>query len=459
MAASLRVLAGRFLAPAPAPQDDRQPAQAVAPARPPVIATSVNSLHAKWRDPVHQTAPGTPFVQGTLGLVEGVVELQFDGGARLIIEAPAEVALMKSNAAQLHRGRVVAIVPPEAIGFALHARAASFVDLGTEFGVSVSDAGEAQIHVLDGEVALVRSANDSPGPSQTLRGGAASLVSADGARVEKIRFDQSLFLRRVPSSAYELAVRRSRPLAYWRLQDPADATDVVCSGRHGVEGRAEAGVVLGRSPQAPGLAGAAEFSLGHEGIALGVLEAVDAGEFTCEAWVLPAANLSGPKRILSNFARPPRTGFAFGLVDGPWYQFGDELLVHFTAHGVYDCISEEAQKFGQWAHVAATVDAQGEPQLYVNGRPAGRRFRPNGEEQWHAGARWNAAMRIAASANALRMGRNPPRDDAEVPIEPLLGQLSEVAIYDRALDAEEIRRHYDAARTPTTDDLPQRDAN
>src|SRR5690606_13056797 len=103
--------------------------------------------------------------------------------------------------------------------------------LGTEFGVEVIDPLRANIHVLDGEVAFVP--ENGSAASRTLRRGFASEVAANGA-VNDVKYDEHKFVRRVPNSAYELAIFKSRPLAYWRLDDVAPNAELVSEGKIGV---------------------------------------------------------------------------------------------------------------------------------------------------------------------------------------------------------------------------------
>ncbi len=49
-------------------------------------------------------------------------------------------------------GQMRVHVPPHARGFKLMTPDAKVVDLGTEFGLKVSDSGKSDVHVFDGEV-------------------------------------------------------------------------------------------------------------------------------------------------------------------------------------------------------------------------------------------------------------------------------------------------------------------
>jgi len=49
-----------------------------------------------------------------------VAEVEFNSGAKPVIESPAELQLLTADRAKLISGRVVAYVPQQALGFTLH---------------------------------------------------------------------------------------------------------------------------------------------------------------------------------------------------------------------------------------------------------------------------------------------------------------------------------------------------
>src|SRR4029079_3191328 len=64
----------------------------------------------------------------------------------------SELEIVSVNEAKCGYGQMRVHVPPHARGFKLTTPDAQVVDLGTEFGLKVSDAGKAEVHVFDGEV-------------------------------------------------------------------------------------------------------------------------------------------------------------------------------------------------------------------------------------------------------------------------------------------------------------------
>lgn len=89
---------------------------------------------------------------GALRFEVGAVEFLTAKGARVVVEAPAEVRFESAECLRVSRGKVAADVPPEAKGFTVLTPNGSAVDLGTRFGVDVPASGAAEVHVFQGEV-------------------------------------------------------------------------------------------------------------------------------------------------------------------------------------------------------------------------------------------------------------------------------------------------------------------
>ena len=477
--AALLMIAFRIFAPTAAPgivPAGTAPGMvAQVPATGPIIAEITGAFDADLARGEDAVAPGARLHAGPLRLSRGVAEVKFSSDVTMVVEAPAEVELLTADRAKLISGRVVVRVPKQALGFTLHSDAAAFVDLGTEFGVEITRPGVANIHVLDGEVAFVP--ENGGGPSRTLRRGFANQVSVDGA-VGEVAYDEQKFVRRVPNSAYELAVLKSRPLAYWRLDDVAPQAELLSEGKLGLPALVRTGVAAVDNRKKPGNddrpAHSARFVEEHEGIdvpphdALGVV-----ADCTYEAWVRPVAG-EGPQRIFSTFDRP-LSGMAIGAVDTRWYKLPeDELRFHVTVYGRYDCISTTPLTPNKWVHLAATIDAEGTPTLYVDGQEVDRRFRPiralrnepqalltdadvflgDGLEPKEEEPRpWFETQETplgTKTTGAARIGRNPEGSDGKISPERWLGEISNVATYDRVLTAEEIQRHAQATRDRTS---------
>ncbi len=85
-------------------------------------------------------------------LFAGSVELTFDQGAVVTVDGPVEFRPLSTGQLELRRGRLLASVPQQAIGFTVSTPTSQVVDLGTEFEVSVNDEGQSDVQVLKGEI-------------------------------------------------------------------------------------------------------------------------------------------------------------------------------------------------------------------------------------------------------------------------------------------------------------------
>lgn len=190
----------------------RQPvAQAPVAATPaPVAVAEITRSHRTiWNmGDVRASLPvGTPLIAGrTLTLEEGLAELTFIDGARVVLKAPARFEVSDRGRGFLHEGSLAATVPPPARGFTVQTPLAVVVDLGTEFGVSVTNDGVEETHVFAGLVkAGVKPPSGMPLSTERfekLRIGEARrmhLVKGTNAvQTDAIKSAPSQFIRRVP---------------------------------------------------------------------------------------------------------------------------------------------------------------------------------------------------------------------------------------------------------------------
>ena len=160
------------------------------------IALVTRLVDAVWEDDQRPLAVGDALLPGRLGLAAGYMQVEFFCGATVILEGPAELDLESSMLARVHRGRLRAQVPPAARGFTIDVADMKVVDLGTEFGISVSDFG-ADVQVFDGEVELHQPTSET----RLLTAGQAIVRNATGA------YDDSEV---TPESFVDIATLESR---------------------------------------------------------------------------------------------------------------------------------------------------------------------------------------------------------------------------------------------------------
>ena len=113
--------------------------------------TLVKSVSADWGSQKKYEI-GAEFNPGAHSLMAGYCELSNNKGVKLIVEGPAEFELISHKKVKLQKGTLVATVDDDKLGFEVDTPKTNVLDLGTEFGVSVQENGDTEVHVLEGKV-------------------------------------------------------------------------------------------------------------------------------------------------------------------------------------------------------------------------------------------------------------------------------------------------------------------
>ena len=198
----------------------RQPvAHAVKVPAPVSAAQFTRSHECVWTDDGAVWPLGTHMYPGQkLKLQEGLAELTFPDGAKLLLRGPATFQLNRGGGC-LDIGSLTATVPQAASGFKIETPLATVVDLGTEFGVSVGVNGTSEAHVFKGRIQVITDVTSKcPTPLES------QLVAGQGARIRVGDFDGQVniqplkassvaFIRRFPDQKPKSPVRYSRLIA------------------------------------------------------------------------------------------------------------------------------------------------------------------------------------------------------------------------------------------------------
>lgn len=139
-------------------------------------------------------------------ITRGTLELVTVRGAHVVIEAPARFRFESAQRLRLVTGRLAADVPPSAKKFTVVTPTGNVVDLGTKFGVDVSQHGESEIHVFQGEVIAQSS---SGGTRQNLYDGDAFRLQAGVGAVRELR--SAAFIRPDEVGALHAALKAGQP--------------------------------------------------------------------------------------------------------------------------------------------------------------------------------------------------------------------------------------------------------
>ncbi len=127
------------------------------------IAVLTKISETAWDKNHRSVQIGEMLQPGWFRLERGAVQIEFALGARVVLQAPAELRLISENEAYLSSGRLSAYVPPPAHGFKITTPTFTVVDHGTQFGCVVGQAGTGEVQVFAGKVSWQLTDTDNPG--------------------------------------------------------------------------------------------------------------------------------------------------------------------------------------------------------------------------------------------------------------------------------------------------------
>jgi len=163
------------------------------------VATLTQSAHARWADIDRPMEIGTRlYEQESLFLKQGVAKIVFDSDAEVVLEAPVLIKLQNNGKVGLDLGRLYAYVPQQAIGFTVNTPHASFIDLGTEFGVDVDNSDKIQTRVYQGKVAVQVGSDSNLFKEAVIEAGQVGLVDLNRVlSITEFSMQQTEFIRSV----------------------------------------------------------------------------------------------------------------------------------------------------------------------------------------------------------------------------------------------------------------------
>lgn len=159
------------------------------------VAVLADTFQARWEDESIHAGMQLTNDKSPLRLVSGCAKLEFDSGAQVIIEGPAEFNLITPEQMRLSRGKLTAIVPPAASGFRVDTSSMSVIDLGTEFSVWALPDGRGEVHLFKGKASLLSGEPGTRQSSQILIQDQARSVGVAG-NVQEIAVSRDRFVRR-----------------------------------------------------------------------------------------------------------------------------------------------------------------------------------------------------------------------------------------------------------------------
>ena len=388
------------------------------------VAVLTRGVNLEWESAA--ITPGTPLSPGLLKIKSGIAQIEFYQGARVLIEGPAELLLVSSGEATCTHGKLRANVPPQAKGFRINTPKGSIVDLGTEFGLDVSDAS-AVVHVFKGEVELHKATESMKSlkegqamtfaaDSQLLAANASSFTSLNEINARTALSDRSLF-ERWQAQSTKLNADPSLKL-HFDFQDDETARSLRNHAAQGEDGSiVGASWTAGRWPEKRAL----EFRNVSDRVRLGISGETKA--LTMGVWVrvngldrsLNSIFMSegwGDRKVHWQITRDGR--IRLGVAGkGNEHHVDYDTPVYFTP-----------ERFGRWMHLAVVFDpAAKEIRHYANGDLL---------------ARLSLKDASPLKVGIAELGNWNDRRSKGVAIRHLSGAMDEFALWDRALSDAEI---------------------
>jgi hypothetical protein len=389
----------------------------------------------------------------SLHLLEGLAEFKLNwavsGRATVSLEGPAAMMLTSEGMPTLRFGRLTATISTAHRPFVLETPVGRLV-LADYGSIGVSAFGnEGEIHVFDGTAILEpawRTSDDESMPVKIEAGQAIRVQPGDDGQPSITRHsaDADYFAAQVSMSsdglaippAYVKAVKKAGPIGYWRFdRDKWPQVPNVMGG--GLECQVEGSV--GRTIYHGNQA--VDFGVTDEDGDIISNQPIDKSihdSYSIEFWVKPSHYHVGAVISLVGDTPLPNGILPHGMlielggtgkIPTSMSHPGCIRFLHRSpasnAQGT-SCYSKSPYTLRKWQHVVATKDGP-HMRLYVNGELVA-----DGED----------ASELPVGLRLL-VGRLYPSQS----VRPFIGQLDELALYNRALSQEEITHHYKLVRS------------
>lgn len=389
----------------------------------------------------------------SLHLLQGLAEFKFNwsvgDNADLSLEGPAAMMLTSDGMPTLRFGRLTATINAAHRPFVLDTPVGRLIV--AEYGsIGISAFGnDAEIHVFDGSATL-ESTWLSPGqqvvPMSIEAGQAIRVQENAGGELGITRHsaDERYFAAHVSMesdtlvvpASYVSAIKAARPLVYWRFErDDWPNVPNAMGGHFAGHVEGSLGTTAHQGNQA------VEFGVTNQGGAIVSDDVLDKplDSYSIEFWIKPSHYHVGAVVSLVGDEETPVGTNPHGLLCELGGTGQIPTAVHHPGRVRFlhrdppsndstlgtSCYSTAAYTLRKWQHMVLVKDG-GQMRIYFNGELAGS-------------AEDDTQM---ASDLRLLLGRLYPSRR----VRPFIGQLDELALYDRALTPTEIKQHFHVVR-------------
>ena len=413
------------------------------------VALITRLLDVTWPADQEAYEVGDAIAPGRFTITSGVAQVEFFCGATVIIEGPADFDLKSATLARVRQGRLRAQVPTAARGFALEVDDIKVVDLGTEFGLSVSDQG-ADIQVFDGEVEV--QAGEST--SQQLIAGQALTRSVSGAleasQVTPNKFLDMTTLEARTNGQHVARYQRWLDFSLQMSKDPRLIAYYAFEQRGGWQRKLPSslepfrkdldGAIVGARPVSGrwSTKGALEFKRPGDRVRIEIPGEYSSLTFACWVKVDSLDRWYNSLFLTDNYNQGE-----------PHWQILDTGQLFFSVR-VKDANNQgpEHRKVvsppfwtpslsGKWLHLATSYDVTAKRVThYLNGQILHAEKIPDQQ----------LVQKTRFGRGTIGNWSSPQRPDAHFAIRNLNGSIDEFAIFSAALSTSEIRDMYDAGK-------------
>jgi ferric-dicitrate binding protein FerR (iron transport regulator) len=407
-----------------------------APFRGEVVALLKKQVRARFEyGPRGEATPltGAEMPEGPYELTSGIVELQSNSGVVLTLESPASFTLLDDDGMRIDAGRVAAHVPKSATGFRVEIPNGTVIDLGTDFAVEAIEGEKSEVHVFKGEVQINLSGSKATGASPLhLTTGEATKIDFLTGMPSGIDLDEQRFLRELDAEphAYTQQILAMRPAVYYPMEPAGDGTHLLDVSVD----RSDAQINFGNATEPVWATGKIGLAFAMGGPAQQTYATVaeypqaEGDQLSVVAWV---AARSRPRwgSIAKNWAGSDQWGqFHFGL----HYDSG-ELEAHIQDSSGKEITVKDAVPIplNDWHHVAFVADGS-TLRLYRNGI----------EVSTAPYRQLKRDPRIKALAIGTKLNLSADAPDSH-DFNMWDGRLDELAIFNHALTAEQLRELYE----------------
>lgn len=164
---------------------------------PNIVATVTGLDSVRWDSPASGVRMLSRCAVGDrLKMQAGTAVLTFDVGVQVKVFGPADFEIASPTSIRCLRGRVTTLVDKRGRGFWIETPRAKVVDLGTQFGLSISDEGDTEVIVFQGMVDVSYGSQKAAGDaaSRRMQQGEALLLKNSGEPERVVSVQRNNFL-------------------------------------------------------------------------------------------------------------------------------------------------------------------------------------------------------------------------------------------------------------------------